>query len=414
MVTGIGATKKIIKKNKVRRPKPNLPQGTPPSESFEEIEEEQITYVPKIKIAGAAIVLPFVQQCHRFDICVKKAGKDNDTMKTKTGVEIVIDWSISYAPNADTIETLQPCIRQFLDKNDAETEDIVMSSVAGGMRAVISTMTPKEVMVGKETLDEAVQKNIAEQMAELGYKVQIYIQEVRDAQNSTYYKDLAADDRERTRQQAATITAEANQAIREKNALTEQAAKKAELESEVEIADREREAAVKKATFKTETDKANADAAVAGEMQATERQRELTEKQGAVEVMKQEQAELAARAEQTVAVTKAETAKKESVINAEAEADRKRIDAEAAADVAETNARGKAKAAEEEARGASEAAQIRARGEAEAIKSKAKADAEQISAIGDAEAKAIAAKGAAEASAIEAKGKAEAEAARAL
>lgn len=413
VVTGMGATKKVTKRIKVRRPK--KPQNdTFAGDGFEEVEEEQITYVPKIKIAGAAIVFPFIQQCHRFDICVKKAGKDNDTMKTKTGVEIVIDWSISYAPNADSIGTLQPCIRQFLDKDDEETEDIVMSSVAGGMRAVISTMTPKEVMVGKETLDEAVQKNIAEQMAELGYKVQIYIQEVRDAHNSTYYKDLAAEDRERTRQDAEKITAEAEQAIREKRASTEQAAKKAELASEVEIADRARDAAVKKATFKTETDKANADAAVAGEMQRTERQRELTEKQGAVEVMKQEQAELAARAEQTVAVTKAETSKKESVIKAEAEAEKNRINAKAAADVAETNARGKAKAAEEEARGESQAAQIKAQGESEAIKRKAEADAKKIGAIGEAEARAIEAKGRAEASAIEAKGRAEAEAARAL
>jgi len=393
VVTGVGATKKTTQS-----------RGT----------GSQVVYEPKIIVAGASIVLPFIQRAQRFDICVKKAKKDNDTMKTRTGVEIVIDWSISYAPNADSVDTLQPCIRQFLDKNEAETEDIVMSSVAGGMRAVISTMTPQEVMVGKETLDEAVQKNIASQMAELGYKVQIYIQEVRDAKDSTYYRDLAAEDREKTRQNAATITAEANQAIRQKEALTEQTAKQAELDSEVAIAERERDAALKKASFKVETDKAEADAAIAGELQTTERQRELTEKQGAVEVMKQEQADLAAKAEQTVAVTKAETAKKQAVIDAEAESEKKRINAQAAAAVAETEATGKAQAAKAAAAGEAEAAKTKAAGEAEAVKLKAAAEAEKISATGEAEAKAIEAKGKAEAAAIEAKGKAEAEAARAL
>jgi len=393
VVTGVGATKKTTQ------------SGATGS---------QVVYEPKIIVAGASIVLPFIQRAQRFDICVKKAKKDNDTMKTRTGVEIVIDWSISYAPNADSVDTLQPCIRQFLDKDEAETEDIVMSSVAGGMRAVISTMTPQEVMVGKETLDEAVQKNIASQMAELGYKVQIYIQEVRDAKDSTYYRDLAAEDREKTRQNAATITAEANQTIRQKEALTEQTAKQAELDSEVAIAERERDAALKKASFKVETDRAEADAAIAGELQTTERQRELTEKQGAVEVMKQKQADLAAQAEQTVAVTRAETAKKQAIIDAEAESEKRRIDAQAAAAVAETEATGKAQAAKAAADGEAEAAKTKAAGEAEAVKLKAAAEAEKISATGEAEAKAIEAKGKAEAAAIEAKGKAEAEAARAL
>lgn len=401
VVTGVGATKKVDKKVTVIR------------NGHEEVEN-QTTYEPKIKVAGAAVVIPFIQQARRFDICVKKAKKDNDTMKTKTGVEIVIDWSISYAPNADSVATLQPCIRQFLDKNEDETEDIVMSSVAGGMRAVISTMTPQQVMVGKETLDEAVQKNIAGQMAELGYKVQIYIQEVRDAKDSTYYRDLAAEDRERTRQSAATIAAEANQNIRQKQALAEQAARQSELDSEVAVAERARDADLKKAAFKAEVDQAQADASIAGEMRTTERKRELTEKEGAVEVMRQEQSKLAAEAEQTVKVTQAETAKKESVIRAEADAEQRKIEATAAAAVKETQAAGEANAAKVEAAGAAEAAKLKATGEAEAVRLNATAEAEKIRLTGEAEAAATRAKGEADAASIEAKGKAEAEAARAL
>lgn len=415
VVTGIGATKKVARKITV--PDPDGSGATR--------VENQITYAPTIKIAGAAFVIPIFQRSRKFDICVKKAAKTNDAMKTKTGVEIVIDWSISYAPNADTVDSLQPCIRQFLDKAPQETEEIVMSSVAGGMRAVISTMTPQEVMVGKETLDEAVQRNISAQMAELGYKVQIYIQEVRDIQGSSYYSDLAARDREETRQRAAIITAEADQAIREKAAMAEQKAKEAELDSEVAIAARTRDAAVQKAQFQIETDRANADAAVAGQLQTTERQRELTEKEGQVEVMRQEQADLAAKAAQTVAITQAETSKKEAIIKTEAESEQKKISAQAAAAVNITDARGRAdamkataegeaEAAKAKSLGEAEAAKARAAGEAEATKLRAAAEAEKISTTGEAEAKAIKAKGEAEAAAIQAKGEAEAKAARDL
>lgn len=394
VVTGVGATKKITVSGNDGK--------------------EQITYIPKVRIAGASIVIPVIQRARKFDICVEKAEQRDDTMKTKTGVEIVLDWGISYAPNADTVESLLPCIRQFLDKDKKEIQDIVKSAVAGGMRAVISTMTPQEVMVGKETLDDLVQKNISGQMADLGYKVQIYIQEVRDAKGSTYYQDLAAEDRETLKRDAANITAKANQEIREKAAETERAAKEAELESQVTIAEKEKETSVKKSTFKAERDQAEADAAVAGKLRAAEREREVVEKNGQIEVMRQEQANLAAEKEQTVAVTRAETAKREAIIKTEAESEQKKITAAAEADVALRAAEGKANATKAEASGRAEAKKTEAAADAEAVRLEAQATADKTRMTGQAEADAISAKGKAEAEAIEAKGKAEAEAARAL
>lgn len=394
VVTGVGATKKITVKGRDGK--------------------DKITYVPKVRIAGASIVIPIIQRYRKFDICVEKANVTNDTMKTKTGVEIVLDWGISYAPNADTVENLLPCIRQFLDKKKDEIQEIIKNAVAGGMRAVISTMTPQEVMVGKETLDDLVQKNISVQMDELGYKVQIYIQEVRDANGSTYYQDLAAEDRETLKRNAANITAEANQEIRKKAAETERTAKEAELESQVTIAEKEKETTVKKAAFRAERDQAEADAEVAGKLRKAEREREVVEKNGQIEVMRQEQANLAAQKEQVVKVTQAETAKKEAVINAEAEAQQKQIDAEAAAAVLAKEAEGRANATKAEANGRAEAKKTEAAASAEAIKLEAQAEAEKTRMTGQAEADAISAKGKAEAEAIEAKGRAEAEAARAL
>lgn len=394
VVTGVGATKKVTVKA--------------------ENGEEQITYVPRVRIAGASIVIPFIQRARKFDICVEKANVTNDTMKTVTGVEIVLDWGISYAPNADTVESLLPCIRQFLDKKKDEIQEIIKNAVAGGMRAVISTMSPKEVMVGKETLDDLVQKNISTQMAELGYKVQIYIQEVRDANGSTYYKDLAAEDRETLKRDAANITAKADQEIREKAAETERAAKEAELESQVTIAAKEKETSVKKSAFKAEQDQAEADAAVAGKLRAAEREREVVEKNGQVEVMRQEQANLAAEKEQVVKITQAETAKKEAIISAESESQQKQITADAEASVALKKAEGEANARKAEATGQAEAKKTQAAADAEAIRMEANAEAEKTRLTGEAEAAAISAKGKAEAEAIEAKGKAEAEAARAL
>lgn len=414
VVTGVGATKKAAKTVTKRIPHRKTGEDGKDHVEYTEEQEEQITYVPKIRIAGASFVIPFLQKARRVDICVERAVKDNDTMKTSTGVEIVIDWGISYAPNADTIESLQPFVRQFLDKSPEEREEIVMSAVAGGMRAVISKMTPQQVMVGKETLDDLVQENISTQMEELGYKVQLYIQEVRDAHDSSYYYDLAAKDREGNRKQAAQITAETDQEIRQKAATAEQIAKESELDSQVAIAEKEKDTAVRKAEFKTATDIANANAEVAGKLQAAEREQEVVEKNGSVEVKRHEQANLAALAEQKVSLTRAETSKKEAIIKAEEESEKKRIEAAAEADIALKRAEGQANAVKAKADGDAEAAKTEANGRAEALKAQANAEAEKISVTGAAEAKAIEAKGMAEAKSIEAKGKAEAEAARAL
>ena len=134
-------------------------------------------------------------------------------------------------------------------------------------------MDPVAVMVGKEELDDAVQKNIAGHMAELGYVVQLYIQEVRDTHDSTYFYDIAAKDREDTRRNAANITAENEQSIRERRATTDQAASEAELESRIKVAAKTRDTEVKESEYRAETDRAKAYADIAGELRSAERQK---------------------------------------------------------------------------------------------------------------------------------------------
>jgi len=390
VVTGIGATKKVKREVTIIL-------------GDKEIIEEQMAYEPKIKIAGACVVVPFIQKSRTFDICVETFSKDGDTIKTVSGVEIDIDWVISYAPNAETIESVKPAIRQFLDKTKEQTREIISNVVAGGVRAVVSTMTPREVMVGKETLDDAVQRSISVQMADLGYKVQLYIQEVRDSDNSTYLHDIAAQDREETRRNAANITAENDQSIREKKAQTERASRDAELQSELQIAEMTRNNEVQKAQYKVETDKARADADIAGQLREAERQKELATNKGQIEVEKQVQENYAAEKRKNVVRTNAEADKIQVEIDASAQAEKAKINAEAKASVMQTEASGQA-----------EAARRVATGQADAVKVTAEAEASRITRTGTAEADIVKVTGLAEAEAIKAKGLSEAAAEKAL
>ena len=406
---------------------------------------------PTIKRAGGRVVFPFIQKAKYFDLCVRTAKVTGDVTKTQTGVPIQIDWAVAYSPDISSPESLQRAVCNFLDKNDDDLRRVILDVVSGGVRAVIAKMTPEEVMNGKEQLDDQVKASIASQMKDLGFNAILSIHEVEDVSSGTYYQDLAAKDREIVRRDAANISAEAEQSVREKRAQTDLAAQQAELDAQVAIAERQRDTDVKKAQFMAETAREQAKSSMAGQLEQEAINQQLEEKKGAVEVMKAEQANRAALKQQEVEVTRAETAKRTTVIEAQAEAERKKAEAageaeahrvfaageaearklsaageaeaaavrrtreaEAQAEARKTEAEGAATARKTEAEGAATARKTEAAAEAEATKVKADAEAIAIKAKGEAEAAATAAKGKAEAEAIEAKGKAEAEAARAL
>ena len=373
---------------------------------------------PTIRRAGGRVVIPFIQKAKYFDLCVRTAKVEGDVTKTQTGVPIQIDWAVAYSPDTSSDESLQRAVKNFLDKNDEELQHVILDVVSGGVRAVIAKMTPEEVMNGKDKLDDQVKESIAAQMKDLGFNVILSIHEVEDAQGSTYYKDLAARDRETKRREAANITAENDQQIRETRAETDRMAQERELAAQVIVAEKQRDTDVRKAQFLAETAREQAKSQMAGELEQQTINQQLEEKKGAVAVMQAEQANRAALKQQEVEVTRAETAKRTTIISAQAEAERKKAEAAGEAEATAVRRTREAAAAAEarktEAEGAASARKTEANAEAEAVKIQSAAEATAIRAKGEADAAAIAAKGKAEAEAIEAKGKAEAEAARAL
>jgi len=384
---------------------------------------------PTIKRAGGRVVIPFIQKAKYFDLCMRTAKVGGDVTKTQTGVPIKIDWAVAYNPDTSSDESLQRAVCNFLDKNDEELKRVILDVVSGGVRAVIAKMTPEEVMNGKDKLDDQVKESIAAQMKDLGFNTILSIHEVEDADGSTYYRDLAAQDRESRRREAANISAEAEQSIREKRADTDRAAQERELDAQVAVAERQRDTDVKKAQFAAETAREQAKSEMAGELEQQDINKQLEERKGAVAVMQAEQANLAAKKQQEVEVTRAETEKRTTIISAQAEAERKKAEADGIAEAHKLTAAGEAEAEavrktreasanaearKTEAAGAATARKTEAAAEAEAIKIQAEADAAAIKAKGEAEAAATAAKGKADAEAIAAKGKAEAEAARLL
>lgn len=101
---------------------------------------------PIIKRAGGRIVIPFIQKAKYFDLCTRSTKVTGDVTKTQSGVPIMIDWAIAYHPDYEDEQALQRAVANFLDKDERQHEAVLIDIVSGGVRAVISGLTPEAVM----------------------------------------------------------------------------------------------------------------------------------------------------------------------------------------------------------------------------------------------------------------------------
>lgn len=292
---------------------------------------------PKIKVSGGSFVIPIFRKAQYFDLCMLTVAADSDEVKTKTSVPIVIDWTAQIRPDTNDIDNLRKAIISFKERGQNGIVNDVRLTLTGAVRDIVASMTPEEVLRDKVAFADNVKKIVSDEMVNMGMElVSLNIQDITD--NNGYYDNIAALDMEDKRREAENKKAVVGQAIRTQNAESEKVASQNELTSKLAVAEKQRDNNLKIAEFKAETDKANANAEIAGELQRTIRQQEVAEQQGKIEVVKQEQANLAAIKEKEVISTKAESEKQKREIEAEAEANVRKVNADATVQVAEKEA----------------------------------------------------------------------------
>lgn len=292
---------------------------------------------PKIIVSGGSFVIPIFRKAQYFDLCMLTVTADKDEVKTKTSVPIVIDWTAQIRPDTENLANLRKAIVSFKERGQDGIKNDVKLTLTGAVRDIVAAMTPEEVLRDKVIFADNVKKIVADEMMNMGMElVSLNIQDITD--NNRYYDNIAALDMEDKRREAENKRAVVDQAVRTQKAESEKIAAQNELDSRLAVAEKQRDNNLRIAGFKAETDKANADAAVAGELQRTIRQQEVAAQQGRVKVVEQEQANLAAVKEKEVIATRAEADKQKKRIEAEAQANVRKITADAGVEVAEKEA----------------------------------------------------------------------------
>ena len=364
---------------------------------------------PKIKVSGGSFVIPIFRKAQTFDLCMLTVKADRDEIRTVTSVPIVTDWTAQIRPDTSDMNNLRKAIMSFKERGQDGIIQDVKLTLTGAVRDIVASMTPEAVLRDKAEFAQKVKDTVQDEMSNMGMElVSLNIQDISD--NNHYYDNIAALDMEEKRLAAENKKAEIDRDVRTKQAEAEKIASQNELDSELAISEKQRDNNLKMAVFKAETDKANADAAIAGELQSTIRQQEIAEQMGRVEVVRQEQANLAALKKKEVIVTEAQAEKEKSQIHAEAEANIRKIQADAQVQVAEKEAT----AVKIQAEAAAEKTKKEGQAIADVQKQKGIAEAEVVRQKGLADAEIARQKGLAEAEAEKAKLLARAEGERAL
>lgn len=292
---------------------------------------------PKLVVSGGSFVIPVFQKADYFDLCMRTIDARNDQILTKQAVPIIVNWTAQIRPEVDDMKLLTKAIRAFKERGHEAVIEDVQKTLTGAVRNVVASMTPEEVLREKDTFESKVKTMVKDEMLNMGLElVSLTTLEVTD--ENGYFRDIATVDMEDKRLSAESKKADTNREIRKKAANANQEAAQTELAAELAIQERKRDNMLKQADFKAETDTALANAEVAGILQKTIREQEVEEQKGKIEVVKQEQANLAAQKHADVIATQAEAEKRRANIEAEKKATVMNIEAEARVKVSERNA----------------------------------------------------------------------------
>ena len=358
----------------------------------------------RVVMGGGVFVKPFVEQAYALSLASRSIRVQIRGAVSQQGIRLNLD-AVAIVKVGGAEASVRAAAQRFLHQQD-EIEAFTQEVLAGSLRSIVGTLTVDEIIRDRAAFARQVADESVSSLNNQGLVLDTFqIQDVSD--DSNYLRDLG-------RPEAAA--AARNAAIAEADAQRESSQREAQAQQLV--AEAERDLALRRATFRADTDRAQAEAQAAGSLakaaqdqevltvqeRVAQRQATLTETQLDTDVRKPADAaryktEQEAQARRSAVQYEAEGRAASSVADAKAAAERTRLTADAEAQRLSISAESEARA-------------VRLAAEAELARRTAQADARRLE--GEAEAAAEEARGRAQAASAEAKGRAEAAARREL
>ncbi len=349
---------------------------------------------PKILIGSAGIKIPFLER--KDTLMLKQISidiKTNGYVPTLDFIGVDIDAVAKVRVKTDQ-EGIKLAMKNFLNMNEDAIQKALTDSLQGNMREIIGTVKLKELNTDRKKFGDEVQEKAQKDMNALGIEIiSCNIQRIDDEKKLILA--LGQDNMSQIQKDASIAKAMADRDVAIAEAEAAKQANEAKVASDMVIAERQNELAIKQADLKREADikKAAADAAYA--IQEQEQRKTIEVASANANIAKQErEVELKSK---EVEVTERRL---EAEVKKQAEAEKFARQQRAEAELFERQRNAEAEKFEKEKE--AEAKKVQAEAELYAKTQ----EAEGIKAVGEAEARAIEAKGIAEAEAMEKKAEA--------
>ena len=344
---------------------------------------------------GAALRIPILEKVEYLSLNVMTIGLEIKRAYTIQGVPVSVKAVANVKVRSDD-SSLQAAAERFLGMTHEKIQQVIFQTLEGHLRSILGTLTVEEVNSDRTSFAQKLTSEAAVDLEKMGIGVDVLtIQEISDEED--YLNALGKKRTAEVKRDASIGEAEALRDAKVKSSLAMQDGERAKFSADAEIAQAQRDFAIRQAQYAAEIETQKAKAGQAGPLaEATARQSviaeevkiERTRTQELISVQEQEVARRQKELEATV-IKPAEADRQAAIVRAEAQKQAAILEAEGrrAAMIAMANAE-QQKLSQE---GLGRAAAVEAEGRAEAAK---------IEAIGLAQAKAIEAQGVAEATAI--------------
>lgn len=339
-------------------------------------------------------MIPFLEKKSYLDI--EQFNVDvvtSDFVPTLDFINVKAD-AVVKAKIGTTPGMIAAAAQNFLGWKTKDIADSVRDVLEGNLREIIGKMDLKAMVNDRQQFAEQVQDNAAPDLAKMGLQIIAFtVQSFKD--DSDAIRNLGIDNIVTIQKDAANAKAKAEREMAEVKAAQQQAANEAQVASDLEIAQKQNDLAIRKAELKKQSDVEQARADAAYDIEQQNQRKEIERTTAEAEIVKQtKQAEVKEREvsvkEQELNATvrkQAEADKYAAQQKAEAQLIERQRQADAELYEAQQNAE-KQKAEAEAARYAAEqeAAGVAAKGEAEAsaIQARLNAEAEGLSKKADA------------------------------
>jgi len=283
---------------------------------------------------GGGLVIPMLERTDRISLENMKISVVTQGALTEQGVDVIANGVAIIKVKSDK-ESILAAIEQFNAGSEVKTieviEDIAKCVLDGKLREIISKLTVEEIYKDREKFASKVQEVAALDLAEMGLEVKAFtIIDISD--DNGYLQSLGKKRISEVKRDAEIAEADAHKETKIKTAEANRLGEEALLISQTKIAEANKEKELLIQSYRKEQETAKAMADLAYEIEKNKVNKEVTETEMQVEIVRKQKEIEANTVDREVAETEMQiqlTKKQKEIEIAEQEALRKEKELEA-------------------------------------------------------------------------------------